>query len=146
MLAGDVMDASIPAANGFFTARSLATLYALIAGGGELDGVRLLSPATIDQMAQIRVHRRDLVLVIPMRWRLGYHLVSTTRGVVDEGFGHFGFGGSGGWADPSRQLSMAMVCNRGSGSPIGDLRLLQLGTAVVSAADRRSERSSSVAA
>jgi hypothetical protein len=41
---------------------------------------------------------------------------------------------------------MAMVCNRGSGSPIGDLRLLQLGTAVVSAADRRSERSSSVAA
>src|SRR5689334_2642572 len=97
-------------------------------------------------MGVVRVRRRDLVLVFPMRWRLGYHLVSTTRGIVDPAFGHFGFGGSGGWADPSRELSMAMVCNRGSGSPIGDLRLLQLGTATVSAADRRSSRSSVAAA
>ena len=35
--------ASIPAANGMFTARSLARLYACLAAGGELDGVRLLS-------------------------------------------------------------------------------------------------------
>lgn len=133
MQAGDIMDASIPAANGFFTARSLARMYAMIAGQGEVDGVRLLSPDTVAQMSQIRVWRRDLILVVPMKWRLGYHLVGTTRGRVDEAFGHFGFGGSGGWADPTRDLSMAMVCNRGSGSPIGDLRLLQLGSAVMSA-------------
>jgi hypothetical protein len=30
-----------------------------------------------------------------------------------------------------------MVCNRGTGTPIGDLRLLQLGTATVTAARRR---------
>jgi CubicO group peptidase (beta-lactamase class C family) len=89
-------------------------------------------------MSRIRVRRRDLVLVIPMWWRLGYHFVGTTCGVIDGAFGHFGFGGSGGWTDPSRQLAMAMVCNRGAGSPVGDLRLLQLGSAIVAAADRRS--------
>jgi CubicO group peptidase (beta-lactamase class C family) len=135
---GDVMDASIPAANGFFDARSLARMYAVIAGHGELDGVRLLSPRTVEQMGRIRSRRRDLVLVFPMQWRYGYHLVGTTRGLIDEAFGHFGFGGSGGWCDPSQDLAMAMVCNRGSGTPIGDLRLMQLGTAVVAAArDRR---------
>jgi len=127
----EIMDAAIPAANGFFTARSLARMYAVIAGGGTLEGTTLLSPATVAEMGVIRSYRRDLVLVMPMRWRYGYHLVSTTRGRIDEAFGHFGFGGSGGWADPSRELALAMVCNRGTGSPIGDVRLLRLGSALM---------------
>ena len=127
----EVMDASIPAANGFFNARSLAKLYAMIAGQGTFDGVTLLSPETVAEMSVVRSYRPDLVLVMPMRWHYGYHRVGTTRGQVDEAFGHFGFGGSGGWADPSRDLAVAMVCNRGSGTPIGDVRLLQLGTAVM---------------
>ncbi len=133
----EVMDASIPAANGFFDARSLAKLYAAIAGQGSIDGVRLLSPETVAEMGVVRSHRPDLVLVMPMQWRYGYHVVGTTRGRIDEAFGHFGFGGSGGWADPSRDLAMAMVCNRGSGTPIGDLRLLQLGTAVMASVRAR---------
>ncbi len=127
----EVMDASIPAANGFFNARSLAKLYAMIAGQGTFDGVTLLSPETVAEMSVIRSYRPDLVLVMPMRWHYGYHRVGTTRGLVGEAFGHFGFGGSGGWADPSRDLAVAMVCNRGSGTPIGDVRLLQLGAAVM---------------
>ncbi len=127
----EVMDASIPALNGFFTARSLGRLYAAIAGRGSVDGVRLLSPETVGEMGRIQSWRRDLVLVMRMRWRLGYHLAGTTQGVLSDAFGHFGFGGSGGWADPSRELSLAMVCNRGSGTPIGDMRMLQLGTAVM---------------
>ena len=127
----EIMDATVPAANGFFTARSLARMYALIAGGGTLDGVTLLSPETVAAMGVIRSYRRDLVLVMPMRWRYGYHMVGTTRGRIDAAFGHFGFGGSGGWADPSRELAVAMVCNRGTGTPIGDLRLLRLGTAAM---------------
>lgn len=128
----EIMDAAVPAANGYFTARSLARMYALIACGGTLGGVALLSPKTVGEMGVIRSRRRDLVLAIPMRWRYGYHMVGTTRGVLNSAFGHFGFGGSGGWADPSRELALAMVCNRGSGTPIGDLRLLRLGAAVMS--------------
>ncbi|MCX7620819.1 MAG: beta-lactamase family protein [Acidimicrobiales bacterium] len=135
--ASEVMDAPIPAANGFFTARSLAGMYAMIAGQGQIGGVRLLSPETTERMGRVQTWRRDLVLVVPMRWRLGYHMVMTTRGVIDSAFGHFGFGGSGGWADPARDLAVAMVCNRGTGTPIGDLRLLQLGTAVMEAVRAR---------
>ncbi len=133
----DVMDAEIPAANGFFTARSLAKLYAMLAGGGEIDGVRLLSPATVDRINVVHSRGPDHVLVLPMGWRLGYHSVFTSRGVLRGAFGHFGLGGSGGWADPGRDLALAMVCNRGTGTPIGDARIAALGTAVVRAASAR---------
>jgi len=133
----EVMDAAIPAANGFFTARSLAAMYAVLAGRGALGDTRLLGEATVDRIGEVQNDTRDLVLVVPMRWRLGYHRVLTSRGQIGEAFGHFGFGGSGGWADPSRALAVAMVCNRGSGTPVGDLRLARLSHEAKSAADRR---------
>jgi CubicO group peptidase (beta-lactamase class C family) len=129
----EVMDAEIPAANGFFTARSLAKLYALLAHGGEADGARLLSPQTLEKIAMVHSRGPDHVLGLPMGWRLGYHSAFTTRGTVPGAFGHFGLGGSGGWADPRRDLTLAMVCNRGTGTPIGDLRMAELGTAAVRA-------------
>lgn len=131
-----VMDAEIPAANGFFTARSLARMYAMLAGGGELDGVRLLSAERVRIISEVQRRGRDHVLVMPMDWRLGYHRVFTTRGAVPSAFGHFGFGGSGGWADPERDLAIGFVCSRGSGTPVGDLRIMELGAAAIRAADR----------
>jgi CubicO group peptidase (beta-lactamase class C family) len=129
----EVMDAEIPAVNGFFTARSLAKLYALLAHGGEADGVRLLSSQTLEKIAKVHSRGPDHVLVLPMGWRLGYHSAFTTRGTVPGAFGHFGLGGSGGWADPQRDLALAMVCNRGTGTPIGDVRMAELGAAAVRA-------------
>lgn len=127
----EVMDVAIPAANGFFDARSLARMYALLAEGGTLDDTTLFEPARIATMGEIRSTRRDLVLGFPMRWRRGYHLVGSSRGIIHSGFGHFGFGGSGAWCDPSRRLAVAMVCNRGSGTPVGDMRLLALNSAIM---------------
>jgi len=132
----EVMDAEVPAANGFLTARSLAALYAMLAGGGEVGGVRLLSPATVRAAGVVQSRGPDLVLMLPMGWRLGYHSAFTTRGTVPGAFGHFGFGGSGGWADPGQDLALAMACNRGGGTPIGDARLAALGAAAASAARR----------
>lgn len=129
----EVMDAEIPAVNGFFTARALAKLYAVLAHGGQTDGVRLLSPQTLEKIAVVHSRGPDHVLVLPMGWRLGYHSAFTTRGTVPGGFGHFGLGGSGGWADPRRDLALAMVCNRGTATPIGDLRIAELSTAVARA-------------
>lgn len=136
----DVMDAAIPAANGFFTARSLARMYAMLAGGGELEGTRLLSAERVRIISEVQRQGRDHVLVMPMDWRLGYHRVFTTRGPVRTAFGHFGFGGSGAWADPERDLAVAFVCNRGSGTPVGDLRIMEIGAAAVKAADRMTAR------
>ena len=66
-----------------------------------------------------------------MRWRLGYHGVATTRGVPRRAFGHFGFGGSGAWAEPGRQLAVAFIVNSGMGTPFGDLRLARLSGTVL---------------
>lgn len=131
--------AAIPAANGLFTARSLARMYAALAGGGEIDGVRLLSRKTLARATQVQnpTHSR-VVIPFDMRWRLGYHMVATTRGVPRRAFGHFGFGGSGAWADPSRDLAVAFIVNSGMGTPFGDLRIPRLSGAVLDCVRTRS--------
>ncbi len=132
-----VLEVPIPALNGVFTARSLARLYAMLAAGGELDGVRVLSDQTVARLSEIQNRRIDLVVPFPMRWRLGYHLAATSRGILDRGFGHFGYGGSGAWGDPERQLAVALVVNRVAGTPFGDLRMLGVGRAAVRCAEAR---------
>ncbi len=121
----ELLGAELPALNGCFTARSLAKIYAMLAGLGTIGSTTLMSPETVDQARQVQHRHRDLVLVIPMLWRLGYHRIPA----APTAFGHFGFGGSGGWADPDLDLSVAMVCNRGTGTPVGDIRLVRLGMA-----------------
>lgn len=128
----------IPAANGLFDARSLARLYAALAGGGVLDGVRLLSSQTLARATEVQTRRLDRVIPLPMHWRLGYHRAMTTRGSPRRAFGHYGFGGSGAWADPERNLAMALVLNSGLGTPFGDLRTARMGAVVLRCADRRS--------
>ena len=137
MNAPEYRAASVPAANGLFTARSLARLYACLARGGELDGVRLVSPETVSRMGEVQNRGAGRVIPLPMHWRLGYHRVFTTRGRVPQGFGHFGFGGSGGWADPERELAVALTVNSGVGTPFGDARIARIGGAAVRCADRR---------
>ncbi|HVN83447.1 MAG TPA: serine hydrolase domain-containing protein [Candidatus Binatia bacterium] len=133
--------AAIPAANGLFTARALARLYAALANGGEIDGVRLLSQRTLTRATQVQnPARRQVVVPFDMRWRLGYHGVATTRGVPRRAFGHFGFGGSGAWADPRRNLAVALIVNSGLGTPFGDLRIWRVSGTVLGCADQRGPR------
>lgn len=134
---------AIPAANGLFTARSLAKMYAVLANGGELDGVRLLSPTILEQATTLQTPTGKLsVIPFDMRWRLGYHGVATTRGIPRKAFGHFGFGGSGAWADPVRDLSVALIVNSGLGSPFGDLRTARISGAALACANARARPAS----
>jgi CubicO group peptidase (beta-lactamase class C family) len=133
-----ILDVPVPAANGLFTARSLARVYAMIAGGGEIDGVRLLSNKAVRALSRVQTKQRDQVLVIPMHWRLGYHSAITLRGRLKTGFGHFGYGGSGAWACPKRQLAVAMTTNRLGGTPFGDLRIAEISSAALWGAKRAS--------
>jgi CubicO group peptidase (beta-lactamase class C family) len=132
----ELVRASIPAANGMFDARSLARLYALLANGGELDGVRLLSERTVNRANTVQSRRRDRVVPFPMHWRLGYHRAPVAK-PLPNAFGHAGFGGSGAWADPDRRLSVALVLNSGVGTPFGDLRIVRIGNSAVRCAERR---------
>jgi CubicO group peptidase (beta-lactamase class C family) len=133
--------AAIPAANGLFTARSLARMYAVLAAGGTLDGVRLLSRRTLSRATRVQPGTGERV-VIPwdMRWRLGYHSVATLNGIPRKAFGHFGFGGSGAWADPERNLAVALIVNSGLGTPLGDLRIVCISGVALCCADRRAPR------
>jgi CubicO group peptidase (beta-lactamase class C family) len=130
--------ASIPAANGMFTARSLAKLYACLAAGGEFDGVRLLSGEAIRRAATQQNRGVGRVIPLSMRWRLGYHRAFALGARAPRAFGHYGFGGSGAFADPIRQLSVALTVNSGVGTPLGDLRIARIGGVAVRCADRRS--------
>ena len=133
----EVARASIPAVNGYFSARSLAKLYAALAAGGSLGDVRILSPETITRASEVHSWGIGRVVPYPMHWRLGYHRVNTIGVRSKRGFGHSGFGGSGGWADPDRDLAVALTLNSGTGTPFGDLRIVQIGSAALRCADRR---------
>ena len=131
-----ILDTEMPAANGVFTARALAKLYAALATDGTVDGVRVLSEGTLREAGRVQSRSRDIVLGLPMRWRLGYHQAFTTGPFAPKAYGHFGYGGSGAWADPETGLSLAFVTNRlGSvTTPVGDLRLPRLGAAALAVA------------
>ncbi len=142
----------MPAVNGHFDATSLAKLYAALAGDGSIDGARLVSRATIDEARrdQTPYFALDRVIAFPLRMKLGYHRAISLglrvpvlgRGFdlgvpSPQSFGHFGFGGSGAWADPERQLSVGLVTNTFFGRLPLDLRPVAVATAAAWAADRR---------
>jgi CubicO group peptidase (beta-lactamase class C family) len=123
-----IMDAQIPALNGFFTARSLAAMYSMLANNGQWQGHEFIDRGTLGQASAVQGFRRDRVMILPMHWRLGYHRIFDKRRNVDSAFGHYGFGGSGGWADPDRRIGVAMICNRDAGRY--ERRLPRLGKSI----------------
>ena len=129
------VQALIPSANGQFTARSLARMYAMIANGGVLDGVRLLSAERVREMATVQSKKRDKVVFLPMHWRMGYHR-AWSLGASAAAFGHYGFGGSGGFCDPSRGLAVALTLNSGVGTQMGDTRMPRIARAAIKSTDR----------
>src|SRR3954471_16703379 len=102
----------MPAVNGALSADALARLYGALANGGADAGARLLSEATVRDLGRVHVRSADRVLGLRMRWRLGYHQAFGTGRQAPMAFGHYGYGGSGGWADPELGLSLGFVTNR----------------------------------
>jgi CubicO group peptidase (beta-lactamase class C family) len=142
-----IHDSEIPAANGVFTARSLARMYAALATPDDFDSPPLVSAETMREATRIQTTGdgrtgekvgRDAAVMFNMRWRLGYHVIGTTSGVLPRAFGHFGFGGSGAWGDPESGLAVAMILNQVGGTPFGDTKMLRLGGAAARSAKRRS--------
>jgi len=132
----DVHQAVVPAGGGISTARDLARFYAMLAAGGTLEGVRILSPQSVERAIAVQVEvRRDRSLGIPMRWALGFHLGGNRVDLFGydtspRAFGHGGHGSSVGWADPDLGLAVAIITN-GLRSPAGHaLRVAALSAAI----------------
>jgi CubicO group peptidase (beta-lactamase class C family) len=105
--------AEIPSANGHATARAVARIYSALAAGGEVDGVRVLKPETLEQATAEASAGVDFVLGRPSRFALGFQLTQPERplGPKERSFGHFGAGGSLGFADPEARLAFGYVLN-----------------------------------
>jgi CubicO group peptidase (beta-lactamase class C family) len=123
--------AEIPAANGQASARGVARLYAALANGGTLDGVRVLSAATVDRMRAVQTTRADLMLGFEPGWAMGF---ATNRagvyGPSPETFGHSGWGGSFGCANVEANVAIGYVMNRMGATLVGDPRTTPLCDAV----------------
>ena len=103
--------AEVPAANGIGTARSLSRLYAACIG--EVDGVRLLKPETLELAMRTQARGQDLVVGYETRYGTGFQLTFPSRPMAGEGsVGHYGMGGSVGFAHPERGLSFGYVMNQ----------------------------------
>ena len=120
--------AEIPAVNCHTTARALARLYGALARGGELDGIRVLSPASIERCYTEQSSGPDAVLMIPTRWSLGFGLSQpkAALGPNPHAFGHSGAGGSLGFADPDAHVGFGYTMNQRQNSMLVDPRALRL--------------------
>ncbi len=111
--------AEFPAANMVTDARSLARMYASTVS--EVDGVRLLEPATVERMTVVqtdrtRMHGLPPGLTIPadrsFYMSLGFWRACPPMPWIGPGsFGHPGSGGSVAFADPDAGVGFGYVTN-----------------------------------
>ena len=123
--------AGVPGGGGYATAAAMAAFYQMLLGGGALNGVRLLSPKTVQFVT--RNHTGDRVdesFGIPMHRGLGPHVRGATPTIRGLGsiaspatFGHGGVGSSYSWADPESGLSFTYLTNCRSDEPWHTARL-----------------------
>ena len=125
----DVLAAEMPSSNGVGTARALARMYAALIG--EVDGGRLLQPATVARATEVQSQGPDKVLIISTCFGLGFMLQPIMA--PDGGprcFGHTGAGGSTAFADPDAGMSFGYVTSQLRFDMAGDPRSRALVRAV----------------
>lgn len=107
--------AEIPAANGHGNARSVALLQSVVANGGTVGGVRLLSPCTIARIFEIQADGRDLVIGAPTKMGIGYGLPQRETLPFIPDCRICLWGGAGGSmviVDVDRRMTLAYVMNK----------------------------------
>ncbi len=130
--------AEIPAAGGIGNARAVARVHAALACGGTLDGVRLMSPETVESIVQERSASVDRVLGMTTRFGLGYGLMTPQVPLSPNprAFYWGGWGGSIVVTDLDTATSVAYVMNRMGDGVAGDLRGGMVAIAATDAASR----------
>jgi CubicO group peptidase (beta-lactamase class C family) len=109
--------AEVPCGNGIADAKSLARMYAALIG--EVDGVRLLKPETVEGARTLRTSGMvppgdfaKLQFGAPAAYGLGYEFAREVNPMLGEGsFGHAGAGGRIGFANPEAGVAAAYVAN-----------------------------------
>jgi CubicO group peptidase (beta-lactamase class C family) len=90
----------------FSSAHDMARFARMYLNGGELDGVRIVQPATIRLFTTRQVQDRALGWQKPDGHNSAGHLMS------EQAFGHTGFTGTSIWIDPARDVFVILLSNR----------------------------------
>jgi len=133
--------AGTPGGGGYASARAMAAFYQMLAGGGTLNGKRLLSPRMVQYVTRsVTGERVDGYMGMPMHRALGPHVRGTTESIRGLGtiasprtFGHGGVGSSYCWADPDSGVSFAYLTNSRLPDPWHSARLDVISNAAHSA-------------
>ena len=130
----EVHAGELPAANAIGTARALAKLYA--ATMSDVDGIRLLDPATVEDATREQAYGPDQVLLQDTRFGSGFFLPSPFSPLMGpRSFGHAGAGGSLAFADRERGVGFGYVMNKMQQNLSGDPRTADLIAAAKSATE-----------
>ena len=107
----------VPPGNVIGTANEASRFFEMLLRGGELDGVRVLSRRAVARALapQNGIHQQDRTIKLPVKYGLGYMLGDEAVSFYGPGtpaaFGHLGFTNVLAWADPERDLSVALMNN-----------------------------------
>jgi CubicO group peptidase (beta-lactamase class C family) len=117
----------IPSANVVATADELCAFYQCLLQEGELGGVRVFDRRTVHRATSEQSWWEiDFTLGLPIRYGLGFMLGDTVSlyGVDNRAaFGHLGLSNVLAWADPDRELAVALL---NSGKPTLGVHLIPL--------------------
>ena len=108
----DFAKIELPGGGGVASAYAMSRLYAMLVSGGELDGVRLLQPETIEIARRERSVGNDALSGRQLRFGIGFEINQNPSrlGMAPDAFGHTGAGGSthGAWPSMNTSFSYAM--------------------------------------
>jgi CubicO group peptidase (beta-lactamase class C family) len=111
----DVQRACLAGVGGIFNARDEARFWAMLAGGGALDGVRLLSAERVASFCSLRDNGDEpdpVMFGMPIPISVGGYWLGGHRVSHPQAIWHPGAGGSIGWADPQQNIAVAICHNR----------------------------------
>jgi CubicO group peptidase (beta-lactamase class C family) len=117
----------LPSGNVVSTARELALFYECLRSEGELAGVRVFERRTVRRATSEQSYwEADLTLGVPLRYGLGFMLGGRFWSLfgpdTGQAFGHLGFTNVIGWADPEREISVALTT---SGKPFFNIEAVR---------------------
>lgn len=120
--------AILPAGNLYATAEEASRFFQMLLHYGEYDGRRILKPLTVHRAIQEAGKAVvDASLKVPMRYSPGFMLGGSPAGIYGReshyAYGHLGLSNVFCWADPQRDISVALL---NSGKPVLGSHLLAL--------------------
>jgi CubicO group peptidase (beta-lactamase class C family) len=123
----DFLQLEVASGHGTATARAIARLFAMQAGGGELDGVRVLSREIVEDGSRPILSEPDYVMAdveVGQRFAKRLAKISRTKGFLGnasipglgprfgpnpDAFGAEGLGGQHGWCDVRSRIAVGYV-------------------------------------